>query len=375
MTTYVGIEFDDADGGGIAVISEKWITPKKKEVFWPPYKTQKAFNTALEKRDSPESNWSVYRIKRRFFESDDLIEAQKKIKLAEDTSDIQTDKEEDNFSRRQRRPPKRFANYDDSDDSGNENIQQKRNLKSNARGINLARPPTVVYFSESNGGFNNLMHNKESETIVEHNVNNSYSINKCSVNSFVSPVSVESLDVRSPTSSNCTAQSVPSTIGQTNKYQDNFLNILLTIQEQNKQILAKLNENFSSPQTESPNLPVLLPIDTLEQLEKLEKHLEVEENFKKLSTYMSSIGGKDLVSKVNGVLKKLISNGVAKYFNFYGKREKMPFKNLRTNAVVLQAIKTNSKGSTEKEIENIIKIWLKHAPQRDLLDSKKKFDS
>ncbi|KAK4875530.1 hypothetical protein RN001_011952 [Aquatica leii] len=169
MTTYVGIEFDNADGGGIAVIWEKWITPKK-EGIWPPYKTQKAFNTALEKRDSPESNWLVYRMKRRFFESDDLIEAQKKIKLAEDTSDIQTDKEENVSSRRQRRPPKRFANYD-FDDSGNENIQQNRNLKSNARGINLARPPTVVYFLESNGGFNNLLQKKVTDIHVDNRQN------------------------------------------------------------------------------------------------------------------------------------------------------------------------------------------------------------
>ncbi|KAK5639478.1 hypothetical protein RI129_011970 [Pyrocoelia pectoralis] len=364
MTTYVGIEFDDADGGGIAVISEKWITPKKKEVFWPPYKTQKAFNTALEKRDSPESNWSIYSIKRRFFESD-----------------IQTDKEEDNCKiRRRRRPPKKFANYDDdySDDSANGNIQQNRNVKCNARGINLARPPTVVYLPQSvdGGGFNNLLHNKESETTVEH-VNNSYSISNCSVNSFVPSVPVESFDVRTPTSSNCTSPSLSSssTIAQNNKNQDKFLNILLTIQEQNKQILAKLNENFSSSPTVPPNLPVLLPIDTIERLEKLEKHLEVEENFKKLSAYMSSIGGKDLVSKVNGVLKKLLSNRIAKHFNFYGKREKKAFQNLRMNALVLEAIKTSSKGATEKEVENVIKVWLKHAPQRDSLDSKKKSGS
>ncbi|KAK4884811.1 hypothetical protein RN001_001082 [Aquatica leii] len=174
----------------------------------------------------------------------DLIEAQKKIKLAEDTSDIQTEKEED-------KPPKKFANYDDSDGSGNKNIQQNRNLKSNNIKITV-------------------------------------------------------------------------------------LNILLTIQEQNKQILANLKKNFSPPQTKSPNLPVLLPIDAFKQLEKLKKDLEVEENFKKLSTYMFLIGKKDLVSKVNGVLKKLISNGVANYFNLYGKREKRPFKNLRMNAVVLR---------------------------------------
>ncbi|KAF5303290.1 hypothetical protein FQA39_LY10029 [Lamprigera yunnana] len=109
MTTYVGIEFDDADGGGIAKL---------------------------------------------------------KRKSAEDTSDIQTDKdEEDNCKIGRRRPPKKFANYDDDyyDDSFNENIQQNRNVKCNATGINLARPPTVVYLPESKGGFNNLLHNKKQE--------------------------------------------------------------------------------------------------------------------------------------------------------------------------------------------------------------------
>lgn len=39
--SYVVIEF--SDGGGVAVVRNIWLTPRKKEVFWPPIKNQRTF--------------------------------------------------------------------------------------------------------------------------------------------------------------------------------------------------------------------------------------------------------------------------------------------------------------------------------------------
>ncbi|EFN62596.1 hypothetical protein EAG_06404, partial [Camponotus floridanus] len=60
---YVLIEFDD--GGGVAVVRKTWITPRKREVFWPPMKDQKTFNKVLENTLYPDTEkWKLYSIVR-----------------------------------------------------------------------------------------------------------------------------------------------------------------------------------------------------------------------------------------------------------------------------------------------------------------------
>lgn len=64
---YVGIEFEELDGGGVSLVNAKWFTPRKSEVWWPPTKSQDRFNKALRKGESPENDWKIFKIKRCFF--------------------------------------------------------------------------------------------------------------------------------------------------------------------------------------------------------------------------------------------------------------------------------------------------------------------
>lgn len=69
---YCGIEFyneNEENNGEIAVVHMKWLTPRKKEVLWPPYKMTSRFNKALTLGEEPNENcWQVYYVKRIFFE-------------------------------------------------------------------------------------------------------------------------------------------------------------------------------------------------------------------------------------------------------------------------------------------------------------------
>lgn len=71
---YCGIEFyndtdDKENNGGIAIVHMKWLTPRKKEVIWPPYKTTSRFNKALISGEEPnENSWQLYCVKRIFFQ-------------------------------------------------------------------------------------------------------------------------------------------------------------------------------------------------------------------------------------------------------------------------------------------------------------------
>lgn len=67
------------DEGGLAVVNSGWLTPMKKECFWPPYKDKDKFNTALKHNAKVEdSTWKLFPVSRIFFESgkykSDLIE-------------------------------------------------------------------------------------------------------------------------------------------------------------------------------------------------------------------------------------------------------------------------------------------------------------
>lgn len=65
---FVGIEF--VETAEIALVHKNWLTPKKGEVFWPPFKQRVKFDHSLKQGDDPnETSWMLYGIKRRFFET------------------------------------------------------------------------------------------------------------------------------------------------------------------------------------------------------------------------------------------------------------------------------------------------------------------
>lgn len=64
---FVVIEFEDGD---LSIVHKKWLTPKKKEVFWPPYKDQAIFYRALKKvEDINTELWELFKVKKCFYET------------------------------------------------------------------------------------------------------------------------------------------------------------------------------------------------------------------------------------------------------------------------------------------------------------------
>lgn len=71
---FIGAEFEEKDGGGVELIHSNWCTPRKKEVFWPPYKTKSQFQAALKKGVNPDENdWKLYSINRIFFSTGEEV--------------------------------------------------------------------------------------------------------------------------------------------------------------------------------------------------------------------------------------------------------------------------------------------------------------
>lgn len=87
---FVGVEFvsDNAEETDIiALVHQSWVTPLKKQVWWPPYKTSAQFKKALFIGEEVKKDiWTLYNIKRTFFAYDDLNKANKKLKECEEFS-------------------------------------------------------------------------------------------------------------------------------------------------------------------------------------------------------------------------------------------------------------------------------------------------
>ncbi|KAF5280083.1 hypothetical protein FQR65_LT15097 [Abscondita terminalis] len=119
--TFVVIEFlEDEGGGSVALVCNNWFTPRKTKVLWPPYRKQEHYKSLKAKETPDEHTWEIYKIKKKFFKTDDYQKALHKIKLTEATSDLQSDlgEDEDKPKRKRRAVQKLY----DTDESGSENV-------------------------------------------------------------------------------------------------------------------------------------------------------------------------------------------------------------------------------------------------------------
>ncbi|KAJ8930078.1 hypothetical protein NQ314_017168 [Rhamnusium bicolor] len=139
---------------------------------------------------------------------------------------------------------------------------------------------------------------------------------------------------------------------------DKLLSSIFYVREQNKLIISLLMQIVNKQSSENAHgileeIPHL-PINTEEDFIILENYLESDDNLKKLVNYLQKLGGKDAISKVNIILKKILTNELASRYNFFGKRPgKKPFSTLRLNDAITRAVLKES-ASTEKNVADVI---------------------
>ncbi|KAK4886332.1 hypothetical protein RN001_002603 [Aquatica leii] len=103
----------------------------------------------------------------------------------------------------------------------------------------------------------------------------------------------------------------------------------------------------------------------IEDLNQLEQYLTHDDNFASLTSYLASIDGKTLSTQTNRILKHILSDQLASSYNYFGLgNQKKAFSNLKLCQLVISSVKTISAHATEKDVEDAIKVWLKHASER-----------
>ena len=129
------------------------------------------------------------------------------------------------------------------------------------------------------------------------------------------------------------------------------------------------NKQFESAIYECPELPVSLPIKSLEDVIRIEEYLVDNDNLSTLviifiiifekycfvfvnifyrayicfckhflqSSYLSTLGGRDLTTKINTILRNIFSNEVAVKYSFLGTRNgKKSFSASRLHRLVIR---------------------------------------
>ncbi|XP_050512098.1 uncharacterized protein LOC126888132 isoform X2 [Diabrotica virgifera virgifera] len=335
---YMLVQLDETGGNTLAVVHQNWLTPLKKEVFWPPYKTSKQYKKSLlEGEVVNENSWMLYSIQRVFLTTDELSKAFEKEREAELTSDLASASECEAINesplrpKRNRRPRKLDS---DSEDESQFVRPQKIQLKKLSGAVEIRDISGVAGHKPLEATEN------KSRTLVQDQL---WNLN-------------------------------PSTSTPTSDVQDDqigfrtVLSTLAYIKEQNRTILNKLNELSQPRHAEKcvdihTKLSVKLPLDSTRDLITFEEYLEVERNFDDIG-YFSMLGGKDVKQKTNKILKELLTDELASCYSYFGKRDKQPLVKTKLKDLLFKSIQIKNNNITCQEIETHVKEWLKQAPQR-----------
>ncbi|XP_052748496.1 uncharacterized protein LOC116413809 [Galleria mellonella] len=145
-------------------------------------------------------------------------------------------------------------------------------------------------------------------------------------------------------------------------YQVEMITLLSTIKNQNEQISELLKE---TAQPENYRHEFQFPIKNDDELNAIELVLRNEPGkYINLFKYIRSVGGRHLANRVSRVLKILMLDTMASKYNYFGKGSKRAFSTLLLGKCVIEAIASSTPDVTVKQVEDQIKIWLKHAPER-----------
>ncbi|KAI4470643.1 hypothetical protein MML48_1g16986 [Holotrichia oblita] len=192
------------------------------------------------------------------------------------------------------------------------NEMNDENLKQNAT------PSTSFHRTNTSGALLTSEHNFSFVNIPEFIPNPSFDVPRVKVAKSLGGTNIPVLAVSKKSL-------VTSQHGKTKNQQD-IMKVLMAIRQQNAQVIEQNQNILSSFGINSNNamlnfhLPVELPVTNSQELMSLENYINSMENFKSFVAFLVKLGGKDITSKTNRMLKTILTDTEAKNYNFYGKR-------------------------------------------------------
>ena len=108
------------------------------------------------------------------------------------------------------------------------------------------------------------------------------------------------------------------------------------------------------------------PIETSEELNKLEEFLSIELHFKKFVHELSRIGGDNMNDCTKRILNNILDSKLAQDYSWIGCKKKNNFSKLYLSKAVIAAVQ-----ASKQNVETSIIKWLVDAKQRVLAIQKK----
>ncbi|XP_077272832.1 uncharacterized protein LOC143903253 [Temnothorax americanus] len=344
MSRFTIVLFDD----GLQLVPSLWIFDDETMCHWPPFTNEKKLRKAIINEISPDnSTWTSYKILRIFGTANTYESGMEKVKLAQDYSDLDLSEKENNLrQKRISRPNKQFTNYNNSSDESNENNKNNVNVRND----------TISKHQEAN------------KTLPVPVLPKTLIVTKPSKRN-----EMQSVEFNNP-SSNRNLIKEPSVT-----YLDTAgKNVLPEILRRLNQIFTKLNliddrlceieanqiNNTTKKEASILEEFVALPLKTHKQVQNMEKDLENQDFFEKMAISLNKIGGRDSRELIINILKRSITNEIAKQYSWAGKLKKMGFKDLLLAKCIMRAVRITDGTITEKEMIAYMSKWLVQATLR-----------
>ncbi|KAF5283338.1 hypothetical protein FQR65_LT13903 [Abscondita terminalis] len=294
----------------VEAVPSSWI--QGDNCYWPTFSKSK-LNAAITKCESLNTCWPVHKVK--IFRNatfGDYLTARKKAKLAEDTSDLNTDECETGTS------------------SGKRKRMQKILSSSSSESDELITPPKRIV----NGNQQQLK----------------------------GPVMNKEQNIK---------DNVEILIQQNHIIRGIVTDILSEVREIKKKLNDKLNNNAQTYTTSIFNTPGIdFPINEEEQFQNLEKSLDNEDTFENTVTELSKLGGSSSYDLIKRALSLIMTNEYTLTYSWLGRKGKKPFHNLNMAKVLIRAVDQGGLSASQKETEVSIQNWLRRASDRRSLLNK-----
>ncbi|KAK4881844.1 hypothetical protein RN001_005163 [Aquatica leii] len=126
----------------------------------------------------------------------------------------------------------------------------------------------------------------------------------------------------------------------------------------------EINQNKVDFRLQTTTFVDKLPINNLSEIDEIEDLIKNEEIFNELVNFLFLVGGENYVRMVNSVMKKLLRHEVAVKFSGVGKKQKLPFCNLKIYKAVHMAIRKRHNSTTDQEIQKTVSLYLAQSKAR-----------
>eukprot|EP00064_Thunnus_orientalis_P008583 superscaffoldBa00001030_g8606 len=155
--------------------------------------------------------------------------------------------------------------------------------------------------------------------------------------------------------------------------QRKIISLLVEIKEEQQRqwevlrdLQARLQSQAGYEEEDVEALEMDLPLNTLEQLDEMERQLEDPGIQKRMVSYLSRMGGATVDDAVRRLMQAVLSFAVGSELNWVGRGQKRSFRNTRLQGVLFRALKRTPVGkeATHHQYADVVKKWLRFAPFR-----------